>query len=283
MKKLPIIESIIKKEIPNCPFCQQELVITGWMSSTGPDSASIGGYNTWYIECTSCKAKWETEVFTTQFKRNEPFMRLVRNSTKNSEKGYYIKNSWLPINFWNVERFGKIEKAFPVAYFEGNPTFDQPSNGSIVLYSDALFFVTHKGMNVEIRWEDLSIAELVTQREVKWSRIILFGVWGSLWKKTEYILRIKFFENEIERTYIFVPEKWGASDYADELQDVKSSMVWDIRSLWEELNHKIKRKERKKEPSKEEVLDPLKILQLRYAKGEITKEQYEEMKNVLQS
>ena len=255
------IQTLIKEKLSECPLCQfQDFTIT--LSSTSIDI--------WEVECKSCKTSWELVVDqTTQF------LKLIHASDK--QKEFYLQNSWLPLSFWKTPKFEKMEKAFPVIYVEGHPKYDRSSDGSIVFSPNALFIVALNGMNLEIPWDNLSNAELLTQDEIKLKRVLLTGVLpGILWKKIEYYLTVKFLEEDIERTFLFVPVK---RDMLETL-DLKSSKHWDFRTLMEDLNS---RRRRKEEASKEEVLDPFKVLQLRYVKGEITKEQFEEMKKVLQS
>jgi len=265
------VQALVIEQLSECPICQSKdfIVMTTWSSSTTT--------NEWGFKCKTCNARWEHVIYQSpQFKSNNLFLKLIHSSDKQTDKEFYLQNCLLPLSFWKTSNFEKIEKAFPVTYIQGNPAFSTISEGSIIFCTDVLSMTTRDGMIVEISWENLTTAELVTQKEMKASRAILVGVIPAFfWKKTEYYLRLRFLDNDIERTYIFVPERKTVAENLG----LKSSKVWDLKTLWEDLNHKIKKKEI---PSKEEVLDPLKILQLRYAKGEITKEQYEEMKKVLQ-
>jgi len=106
----------------------------------------------------------------------------------------------------------------------------------------------------------------VTKDSIDALRVIALGVVGALWKKEETYLCIVYNDGIQEQTLIFGSEKM------DVLQ----------REIYQRLD-KVSRLKKEEETSKEESVNPLLLLQLRYVKGEITKEQYEEMKKVLQS
>jgi hypothetical protein len=59
----------------------------------------------------------------------------------------------------------------------------------------------------------------------------------------------------------------------------------EINRIFIKINNSIdnyKRYKEKKEKSYKNIEDPLKILKIRYVKGEITKEQYEEMRKTIE-
>jgi len=88
--------------------------------------------------------------------------------------------------------------------------------------------------------------------------------------KQAYLINPKHIEPKIIRWINLCKQHRGT-------QTIITSLSMALASAQNET--KIK----KEESSNDEMLNPLKVLQLRYIKGEITEKQYEEMKKVLQS
>jgi hypothetical protein len=114
-------------------------------------------------------------------------------------------------------------------------------------------------------------------KEIDGMRAVLLGlaspVVGAaslLWRKTNKIFYIQFQEAQQRHTVVF-----DHSDSMDDLADAVKARILSTKKPQASINKIVEH------PIHGE--DPLHIIRVRYAKGEISKDQYEEMKRILTS
>ena len=72
-------------------------------------------------------------------------------------------------------------------------------------------------------------------------------------------------------------EGTGTLDYISDI-----NIFWDSIKFSSNADNNTKQPSNQKPTSSPDIDDPLKVLKIRFAKGEITKEQYEEMQKILE-
>lgn len=196
------------------------------------------------VKCKSCKAEWLLY---------EDGMELKGKSVLGWDKT--LLNEKHPLKFWKKLKRPKqkrpkkpkfVKKTYsPIFYISGHPGYKNRTIGYILLKPESIAFKTGSG----------SLYQMDLEIPIKQVREI--GI-----EKTKYL--VLTYENSVGaiRDLVFKPDG-GAK-----------RRIYDLVGLVKPLI--------RKEAMGKEMEDPLKILQIRYAKGEITKEQYEEMKKTLE-
>jgi len=158
-----------------------------------------------------------------------------------------------------------------IVYAGGHSAYPEKHNGRLLVTPTALTFQETRGdFNLEISLESVENISVQTASEISRLSTVLVG---PLWSmgfpmKSKFVLVEYEDEVGMKQTPLF--------DFPFDSGDKKKGKV--MRTL-----HRHLKKIKKKPKEKPELEDPIKILKTRYAKGEISKEEYEEMKKELQS
>jgi uncharacterized C2H2 Zn-finger protein len=161
-------------------------------------------------------------------------------------------------------------------YLGGHPSFTHPTNGLLSLYSHPLDKVIFESDDFifEIPTYAINRVKVAEGKEIDAMRVLLVGlVAGLVWQKKNKIFYIEF-QDELHQTHTAV---FDHSDAIDEFADKLNATIPTNREAINYENNK------EQNPISQTIEDPLHIIKIRYAKGEITKEQYEEMKRTLTS
>jgi uncharacterized C2H2 Zn-finger protein len=159
-------------------------------------------------------------------------------------------------------------------YLGGHSSFTHQTNGILSLYSHPLSKVVFESDDVtfEIPSYVINRVKVAEGKEIDAIRVLLVGlVAGLVWQKENKIFYIEFQDKFLQmQTVVF-----DHSDSMDEFADALKELMLTTREVKE--NEKLAQHPESRDS------DPLHIIKVRYAKGEITKEQYEEMKKTLTS
>lgn len=153
-----------------------------------------------------------------------------------------------------------------IFYAGGHNTYPEKRNGRLIVNPAALIFQeTKSDWSLEIPIEKFKTISVKTTSEIKRLKTFLGGPLLSMGlpDKKKFVLVEYEDELEMKQTPLF--------DFPLDLEDKKKGTV--MRAIYTHL------KGMKSTESKSE--DPIKILKTRFAKGEISKKEYEEMKKIL--
>jgi hypothetical protein len=237
---------LMQKYFPKCPICGSE---RGYVPSAFYPN----------IQCKSCKAEWL--LFDDK---------LELKGTSRGRWDKELLNKKYAFQFWKTLKKPEeklTEKLYSqVFYIGGHTDYGDRTLGYILLKPDSIAFKTGLGslheMNVEIPIEQVKGIEIKTGKEITFTRWFLIGVWSILFKK--------------KREYLVLT-------YEDS-SDILQRLVFDFEQKEKMYDlHRLAVSLRKKKEVPEETENPLKVLQIRFAKGEISKEEYVEMKKTLES
>jgi len=247
------LAELMSSQLPKCPICR---------SQEGYKSSPV--YR--QVFCTSCGAEWYLDY------RSSTMMAL--KETRRVERGKKFLDMLLPVEFWKeFESGGKELIPFHVGYFGGHPQLEKAAEGTLVIFPEFLHYSSFSYDSFRIPLEGFQRASLLAKDEIARDRVLVGlvlgagvgGVLGALWKKTNHYVEITFENGGLVSSCLFT--------CVDDKRGMKA------RSLVDTLNAR-----KKPETQKEEGLpDPLRILQVRYAKGEITDEEYQRMRKMLES
>ena len=245
----------MQKLFPTCPICKSGYGYED--SSFIPD-----------VKCKSCEAEWT--VF-------EDGLKLVISPNWLSNQTLVGKKQ--SFEFW--EKLGYVEvsgkKYSSVVYAGGNPDYMNGVTGDVTVKPCGLRYASSDAspykMDVDISLEKLKGVEIRTAKEITFARWFLIGAWSILFKEDKEYLVLTYDDNSgLEKHMVF---------------DFKAGGKYELTSLISYLKRK-KSFNNGAQPYAKRVTDqknyqPIEILKTRYAKGEISKEQYEEMKRTLES
>jgi hypothetical protein len=193
-------------------------------------------------------AKWHT----TQKGEVEKWVEIIRR----------IKTGKIPSKQNTVESFDNI------IYIGGHSSSSKKHNGVILLMENELIFKDNKQTDFVLRFPYQTIENLSTKTTTEINKLRTFLA-GPLWSmglrdKNQFVLIEYIDQVGMKQTPLF-----------DSNNKTKDRLM---KTLYEKIK-KNKGQKMKKSTTNE---DPVKVLKLRYAKGEISKEEYEEMKKTLE-
>jgi hypothetical protein len=146
-------------------------------------------------------------------------------------------------------------------YLGGHSAFTHQTDGYLYLYSDPQNKVVFESdeFTFEIPISKIKSAKVATEKEVDAMRFLLVGIFALGWQKENKMFLIQF-EDELEKmqTVVFDHSDY-MTDFANELFNLSSK------------------------PREVSNSEPLAMLKLRLAKGEITVAQYEELRKIIES
>lgn len=160
-------------------------------------------------------------------------------------------------------------------YLGGYPSFTSQTNGLLSLYSRPVNKVIFESDNFmfEIPICMINRVKVVEGKEFDAMRALLFGiVAAAVWQKTNKIFFIEFLDEHKDKQTVIFDQSDSMDKFAEELKGI---MLTDREVKG---NYKLAQN-----PLPRDRENPLDIIKIRYARGEITKEQYEEMKRTLTS
>ena len=156
-------------------------------------------------------------------------------------------------------------------YLGGHPSCTHQTNGLLSLYSRPLDKVVFESDDFifEIPTCTINRVKVAEGKEIDFTRVLLVGlIAGLVWQKENKIFYIEF-QDEFHQTQTVV---FDHSESIDEFADkLNATMPTNIEVIDNESS-------KEQNPISQNIEYPLHIIKIRYAKGEITKEQYEEMK-----
>lgn len=177
-----------------------------------------------------------------------------------------------------VEAFQMFEG---IDYLGGYTPYPKKLSGSLLLYEDKIVFQENKLRSSKVRFEIplINITNVGVKRtsEVDVHRLagLILGTWVQFSKEHKTFLIIEYNdEMGMKQNPIF--------DFPLDAGDKKKTKIAQL--IYEKLKQ-LKSKEstqEKEEGTFKENEDPMKVLKLRLARGEITKEEYEERKKLLE-
>lgn len=248
-----VLAELMGRRFPKCPICR---------SQEGYESSPV--YR--QVFCISCGAEWYLDYRTNTM--------MALKEVRRVKRGVKFLNILLPIEFWKeFEPEGKELISFHVGYFGGHPQLEKAAEGTLVIFPQFLYYSSFSHDHFKIPLESFQSATLLAKDEIARDRVLVGfvlgagvgGVLGALWKKTKHYVQIAFENEGLVASCLFT--------CVDDKRGMKA------RSLVDTLNA------RKKPETQEEkgLPDPFRILQIRYAKGEITDEEYQKMRKMLES
>ena len=113
----------------------------------------------------------------------------------------------------------------------------------------------------------MSIAE---GKELDAMRFLLVGILSLAWQKENKIFYIEFQGSSNDMQTVVFDHSEALDEFANNLKKLMSANIRKVGIVSETEKHQTFSN-----------ADPLHIIKVRYARGEITKEQYEEMKRTL--
>ena len=164
-----------------------------------------------------------------------------------------------------------------ILYFGGHKAYPEKKNGKLIITPINLTFQETKGIKLDKSGEfklDIPIEKIKEISIKKTSEISRFTsiMAGPMWGVGM----------PVKKTFVLVEyeDQYGMTqtplfDFPVDFGSKQKGKV--IRAVYDQMKHRKKPQEQQKEE------DPLKILKLRYVKGEISKEDFEEMKKTLET
>ncbi|MGA2386166.1 MAG: SHOCT domain-containing protein [Candidatus Bathyarchaeia archaeon] len=159
-------------------------------------------------------------------------------------------------------------------YLGGHPAFTTQADGVLSLYSHPVDKVVFQSdyFGFEIPIVAVNKVKVAEGSEIDAMRVLLVGVLALAWQRVNKIFYIEFQDSVNQPQTVVFDHSNSMDEFAESLEAVVS---------------KSERTKPKPATPEEQIPnnteDPLHIIKIRYAKGEITKEQYEEMKRTLTS
>ena len=239
-----------------------------------------------------------------KFKEHEKATEEIYNLKKSPDKNEIEQSAEsqddekTPVEEWE-EKWGKFIKQTPSAQYYGGHkaylaggTFGDAQNGTLILSEKYLLF-QKSAMRESKRWEihipldkvilgDWKIDEKVRRQSVAGAGagFGLFGGAGTIHDtgKAHDIVVPYIDENGIEQA-----PRFGVSSLTGNAIREWAKLIYDtlVEVQKNKTNQPEEQENEKTEEPKKSDEDPLKVLKLRLAKGEITKEEYEELKELL--
>mgnify|MGYP001155235488 CR=1 FL=1 len=171
-----------------------------------------------------------------------------------------------------------LETGFPskvftnIVYAGGYSAYPEKHNGQLVINPTTLTFQERKGdFRLEIPLTKIENVSVKTTSEISRLSTVLVGpLWSMGFPAKSKLVAVEY-EDEmgVKQIPLF--------DFPLDGGDKKKGKV--MRAVHEQLKEiKVKPKEKKISVAE----DPLKILKIRYAKGEISREEYKEMKKIIE-
>jgi uncharacterized C2H2 Zn-finger protein len=186
-----------------------------------------------------------------------------------------------------TDHVGKKEHAKEVVleldarYLGGHLSFAHQTNGLLSLYSHPLNKVVFESDDFMFEIPVYSIVEtkIAEGKEIDGLRAIMLGlvspVVGAaslMWRKTNKVFYIQFQDETTQEQTVIFDHSDSMDEFANQLKEIIST------------NGEVKGYDKlAQSPILKVSENPLDIIKVRYARGEITKEQYEEMKRTLTS
>lgn len=180
------------------------------------------------------------------------------------------RENLLPISFSNVEYFGH-------GYHQDLP---EKHKGRLTITKTKLVFTERKGVSlmemgdfeVEIPLHSIFHAAIHSKEYIDKKMVALVGLWAVVFPTTQKLL-------VIEHKDKFDVKQTTAFDFLKDADDKKK--VKATRIIQENIK-KPDKEEKISHSPKSNTENPLNILKIRFAKGEISKEEYLDMKKILE-
>lgn len=79
-------------------------------------------------------------------------------------------------------------------YLGGHPLYPNPHDGTAVFWNEGfeVRFTRNKPAEIAISYEDMTNVETLTEEQMKLGRVLVFGLYGALWKKNEPYTLIQY-------------------------------------------------------------------------------------------
>ncbi len=183
-------------------------------------------------------------------------------------------NEWVSIlSGLHVGKSVSIMAAFDdIIYAGDHSAFPRKHNGELYLEEKDLIFEGDKRDDLEliIPFQKIENLSIKTTSEINLLRTILAGpLWSMAYQDKNKFVLVEYVDKVgMKQTPLF--------DFPGDSGDEKKEAFMQI------LYEKIKKNKVDKTETQTLEEDPTKVLKLRYVKGEISKEEYEEMKKVLE-
>jgi len=259
---------VAKKYWDKCPLCGSEI------------DFEAKGIAKNYLMCRNCSAEW---AVVDKFRREPEDIILHKPSADGT--GASLKDLKRPFDWWmktdlavKLAEEAQLAKKAPLAsasveYLGGHFQYPKKTLGTLVVYNDRVKFkqkyLESEGFSIPIE----QIQEVGLVRESQWHAVRGILTLGVLAKESKRYLSLRFVDKDkgLEGRPLF--------DFPLDVGDGRKTRI--SQAITEARETLVKEE---KVPSKEvPEEDPLKILKLRLAKGEITKKEYEKMKKALET